>query len=112
MTVSDETTVVEIRTTCSRLEAALALAERLVAERLAACVQVDGPITSIYRWGGCVERAAEYRCTCKTSVERASACREAILLGHEYQTPEVLILRTQGTSAYAAWVRDSVSADP
>lgn len=105
----DDDVIVEIRTTCAGREAAVALAERLVAERLAACVQVDGPLTSVYRWQGVVEQAAEFRCTCKTTNGRVAACTAAILAHHAYETPEVLVGRFHGSPAYAAWVRASVA---
>lgn len=105
----DEDMIVEIRTTLPRREAALALAERLVTGRLAACVQVDGPLTSVYRWQGAVEQAVEFRCTCKTTDARAAACTAAILADHEYDTPEVLEGRFHGSPAYAAWVRAAVA---
>lgn len=105
----DEHVIVEIRTTVPRREAAIALAERLVTEGLAACVQVDGPMTSIYRWQGVVEQTVEFRCTCKTTEARAAACTAAILADHEYDTPEVLVGRFHGAPAYAAWVRETVA---
>lgn len=100
--------VVEIRTTFPHQDDARVCAERLVRERFAACVQVDGPITSVYRWEGVVETATEFRCTCKTSRRRATACTAAILASHPYQTPELIVTETLATPAYAAWVRSVV----
>jgi len=94
--------LVEIRTTFPSQAAAAAcaerLAERLVAGRLAACVQVDGPVASTYRWREAVETATEWRCTCKTTAAR----REA------YETPQVTVVSLEASPAYAAWVRGSV----
>lgn len=104
--------IVEIRTTFPRRADAAACAEQLVRERLAACVQVDGPITSVYRWQGAVETAEEFRCSCKTTRERAPACTAAILAAHPYQTPEVIVSDARAVPAYAAWVRDSVGSVP
>lgn len=101
--------IVEIRTTFSSRERADACAARLVRERLAACVQVDGPVRSTYRWQGAVEVGEEWRCACKTAPGRVRACLEAIRAGHEYQVPEAVITRCLGTPEYAAWVRDSVT---
>jgi periplasmic divalent cation tolerance protein len=108
----DHDAIIEIRTTFPRREDALTCAERLGRERFAACVQVDGPITSIYRWDGAVETADEFRCTCKTSRQRATACTAAILAMHPYQTPELIVTETRATPAYAAWVRASVEEEP
>ena len=103
--------VAEIRTTFPRRSAADACAARLVAERLAACVQIDGPIKSLYRWQGAVDSADEFRCICKTSPERAEACVVGILASHEYDNPEVITAIVRASPAYAAWVRESVEPE-
>jgi periplasmic divalent cation tolerance protein len=100
--------VVELRTTFSCRDRAAACARHLIERRLAACVQIEGPVTSIYRWQGVMETAEEFRCTCKTSVARAAACSAAILGVHEYATPELLVVVAQASPAYAAWVRAEV----
>jgi periplasmic divalent cation tolerance protein len=102
--------IVEIRTTFGSREAAEACAARLVEGRVAACVQVDGPITSVYRWEGAVEAAVEWRCTCKTAADREAACLEAIARGHEYRTPQLVVVRLAASAAYAAWVRECTAA--
>ncbi|MFM7109294.1 MAG: divalent-cation tolerance protein CutA [Planctomycetaceae bacterium] len=102
------TAIVEIRTTLGDRAAADALAARLVRERLAACVQLDGPVVSTYAWRGGVETAPEWRCTCKTTPGRAAACRAAIVAGHPYETPEIIESPAVASTAYAAWVRESV----
>lgn len=102
--------IVEIRTTFGERAAAEACGLALVAARLAACVQVDGPITSSYRWRGAVESAEEWRCTCKTTSDREPACVAGILARHPYETPEIIVTPVVASAAYAAWVRESVSA--
>jgi periplasmic divalent cation tolerance protein len=101
--------LVEIRTTFASRAAAEACAAWLVAERVAACVQIDGPVTSVYRWQAAVETATEWRCTAKTSPARAAACRAALVARHEYQTPEIISAVAHASAAYAAWVRASVA---
>jgi periplasmic divalent cation tolerance protein len=101
--------LVEIRTTFGSRAAAAACASRLVADRLAACVQLDGPLTSVYAWQGAVETAEEWRCTCKTTRSRRDACVAGILAGHEYETPQVTIVPLEAAAGYAAWVRESVA---
>jgi len=101
--------VVEIRTTFASRVAAETCAARLVAERYAACVQVQGPISSTYRWRDVVEHAEEWRCTCKTAAVREAACIAAIVSAHDYDTPEVVVAHVEASAAYAAWVRASVS---
>jgi periplasmic divalent cation tolerance protein len=101
-------TIVEIRTTFGDRAAAEACAARIVRERLAACVQIDGPVASTYVWRGAVETADEWRCTCKTTPGRADACRTAIVVGHPYELPEIVISTVIAAATYAAWVRESV----
>ncbi|MEI6240190.1 MAG: divalent-cation tolerance protein CutA [Planctomycetia bacterium] len=104
-------TVVEIRTAFSRQDRAAACARRLIDARLAACVQIDGPVTSVYRWQGEVETAEEYRCTCKTSSMRAAACMDDILANYEYETPEVIATVVRASISYAAWVQAEVAKE-
>jgi len=104
--------LVEIRTTCPSREVADSLAARLVQNRLAACVQIDGPVRSTYAWRGAIEIADEWRCTCKTTAVRAPACAEAIAVGHPYETPEIITVPIEASEAYAAWVRSSVGGTP
>ena len=102
--------IVEVRTTFGSRDAAEACAGRVVAARLAACGQVDGPVRSTYHWRGAVETAEEWRCTFKTTAARAVDCVAAIVASHPYETPEVLVATAATTPAYAAWVRESVEA--
>jgi len=102
--------LVEIRTTFASRDAAVACAERLVRARLAACVQVDGPVTSTYFWKGAVEQAEEWRCACKTTRATSAACIVAIIAGHGYETPQVVVIPVEVTPAYAAWVNASVGS--
>jgi len=103
--------IVELRTTFGDRVEAEACAARLVSERLAACVQIEGPVRSTYRWRGNVEHAEEFRCVCKTSVERADACAVALVRGHAYELPELIRVVVGAAPAYAAWVRESVAGD-
>lgn len=100
--------LVEIRSTFASRAAAVGCAEQLVSSGVAACVQIDGPLTSIYAWQGAVETAEEWRCTCKTTAARRDDCVAGILAVHEYDTPQVTIVPLEATAAYAAWVRASV----
>ena len=111
MTMEPAVSIVEIRTTFSSRDKASACASELVNRRFAACVQVDGPITSCYRWQGRIEMAEEFRCTCKTTPARAEPCIEFLTCHHEYQTPEVICTTVTSSAAYAAWVHANVTTD-
>ena len=94
--------VVEIRTTFPSREIAMQCATRLVDRGLAACVQVEGPVTSTYRWQGAMETADEFSCRCKTTVAAAAACEAEIAAVHPYATPEILVTQCLASASYAA----------
>ncbi|MDE2972509.1 MAG: divalent-cation tolerance protein CutA [Acidobacteriota bacterium] len=96
-------------TTLSSREQAERLAEALVAERLAACVNVLGPVASIYRWEGRVARDEEVLLFIKTTREGVEPLQTRVLELHPYDTPEFLALEVgAGAPDYLAWVVDSV----
>ena len=108
---SGDAPVVVVTTTTASTEAARRIAEALLADRLAACVQVS-PVDSHYRWDGAVRRDAEHLLQIKTTAPRIPRVEACILRHHGYELPEILVVAVAGGSAaYLAWVRDSV-ADP
>jgi periplasmic divalent cation tolerance protein len=91
-------------------EAAGDLAAALVDDRLAACVQVVGPIRSTYRWEGAVETSTEWLLLVKTTAGRFAALREAIRARHPYDVPEIVAVPVQaGLRQYLRWVAASSS---
>ena len=81
------------------------LARTLVEERLAACVNVHGPMTSTYRWKGKIERDAERQLVIKTTRDRVPALEARLHAIHPYELPEFIILGAEGGGAgYLAWV--------
>lgn len=102
--------VIEIVTTFPDVGTAEECAHRLVSGRLAACVQVEGPVRSVYSWGGRVERSEEWRCTCKTSPGGRAACVDAILGLHPYDLPQIVVRACDASAGYADWV--ARSTDP
>ncbi|KFZ38968.1 cation tolerance protein CutA [Shewanella mangrovi] len=89
-------------------ETALAVADTLVRENLAACVQVSAPMTSIYRWQGeiCHETEVAMQLKCSASVYQALAQRLVAL--HPYDVPELLaVTATAGFPAYLDWIKDN-----
>ncbi len=99
----------QVTTTVATREAAERIAAALVAERLAACVQVAGPIASTYRWQGAVERATEWYCHCKTTRARYPALEMRLRELHPYETPEIIAVPiVAGLPAYLAWIEECV----
>ena len=91
-------------------EEAEKIAERLVAERLVACVHITGPITSIYRWDDQVERAEEWLLLIKTTSGAYLQVERAIFEMHSYNTPEIAATEiVAGSEKYLNWLRESVA---
>ena len=96
-------------TTLSSREQAEQLAEALVAERLAACVNVLGPVTSLYRWEGKVARDEEVLLFIKTTAAGVLPLQKRVLELHPYDTPEFVAFEVgAGSSGYLDWVAQSV----
>ncbi|WP_033075447.1 divalent-cation tolerance protein CutA [Sphingopyxis sp. MWB1] len=92
-----------ITTTVGSAEAAERIADAVIAERLAACVQ-SWPISSRYRWQGAVAADSEIRLEMKTINERAEALVARVAALHPYELPEILVASVAASEAYAAWV--------
>ncbi|HMP07854.1 MAG TPA: divalent-cation tolerance protein CutA [Lacipirellulaceae bacterium] len=77
----------------------------LVDRRQAACVQIVGPVHSIYRWEGNVEQAEEWICVIKTTRDRYAAAEETIRAIHSYRCPEIVATPIPvGSDEYLAWL--------
>jgi len=101
--------VVVLVTTGSAEESAR-LGRALVEERLAGCVNVVGPIRSIYRWQGAIEDAAEYLLVVKARAADVPALERRVRALHSYEVPEVLALPVgAGAAAYLTWLADATA---
>ena len=81
------------------------LAQRLVEERVAACVNQLAPCTSTYRWQGNVETATEIPLLIKTTRAAYPRLEQAIRAAHPYELPEIIAVPvTAGLPAYLDWV--------
>ena len=82
------------------------LAAVLIEQRLAACVNVQAPCSSVYRWQGKVETATEVPVIIKTTRERYPALEAAIRAHHPYELPEIIAVPlVAGLPTYLEWVR-------
>lgn len=82
----------------------------LVEGKLAACVNIVGPVSSIYRWKGSVERADEFLLIAKTVGERLGELAGRVAELHSYALPEVIAFKVEGGSEpYLKWVKDGSS---
>jgi periplasmic divalent cation tolerance protein len=90
---------------CQDEAEATRLADALVEERLAACVNILPGIRSVYRWQGKVEHASEVLLLAKTAAESFNALQEKLTALHSYDTPEILAVPVSaGTDKYLAWL--------
>jgi periplasmic divalent cation tolerance protein len=103
------TDLLQVCTTLPGREQADEMARQLVESRLAACVQVLGPIESTYRWQGNIERSQEWLLIIKTTSTAYAALEEQIRKLHSYEVPEILAVPiVAGNAAYQNWVRQEV----
>jgi periplasmic divalent cation tolerance protein len=96
-------------TTASSREEAQTIATELVSRRLAACVNILGPVSSVYHWQGEVERSEEFLLIIKSTEARFPAIQDAIGELHSYQVPELISFTIDcGLESYLAWIAASV----
>jgi periplasmic divalent cation tolerance protein len=96
--------------TCPDADTAQRIAQALVAERLAACVNHLPGITSTYRWQGQVTTEQEELLLIKTIPARFEALRARLLALHPYELPELIAVPVErGHVAYLDWLRTAVA---
>jgi periplasmic divalent cation tolerance protein len=99
----------QITTTAANRDEAQRIAATLVERRLAGCVQIIGPVRSVYRWEGRVEEADEWLCLVKTSRDAYAAVEAAIRELHSYECPEIIATPIEaGSAAYLQWLAEQI----
>lgn len=101
--------ILVVTTTVGSAEAAKALARRIVEQRLAACVQLEKELTSLYRWRGQLNEDAETRLVIKTVPGAERALQALFAEYHPYELPQFVATVAQASAAYAGWVRAEVA---
>jgi periplasmic divalent cation tolerance protein len=85
--------------------AAERIADALIGQQLAACVNILAPCRSVYRWKGQVQHDEEHPLLIKTTAERYPALEQALRAAHPYELPEIIAVPIErGLPAYLAWV--------
>ena len=101
-----------VLTSVGVMEKAQQLAHAMVERRLAACVNIVGPIRSIYRWKGNIESEQEYLLLIKTSADRAGELEALFAELHAYELPERIELAIEGGSmTYLDWLSVQVARE-
>jgi len=99
------TQLVIVVTTVASHNDAKHLAGQLLNAGLAACIQIDGPVNSHYKWDGTVQSSTEFRLMIKTGNACWQDLKQQLLALHPYEEPEILMLPvTDTTEGYLNWV--------
>jgi periplasmic divalent cation tolerance protein len=95
-----------VLTTCPDPAVAERIAQVLVEEGLAACVNMLGPMQSVYRWRGQVETANEQLLVIKSTRARFPEIRDRVRSLHPYELPEIIAVPVaDGLPEYLAWLK-------
>lgn len=96
-----------VQTAFAQRAHAEAAADALVERRLAACVQVSGPVRSSYRWEGKMQREEEYMLTAKTLAGRYEQVAAFLRETHPYELPEIIAVAVHAADgAYLDWAKE------
>lgn len=96
---------IQISTTVAKRSDAERIAKILVDKKLSACTQIVGPITSVYRWKGKVEKSKEWLCLIKTTRQRYRAVEKTLKEIHPYGLPEIIAVPIiEGSLEYFRWI--------
>jgi periplasmic divalent cation tolerance protein len=99
----------QVQTTVEREEDARVLADALVAERLAACAQIVGPIESVYWWQGSITGGREWMVLLKTTGARYAALEHRLRELHPYERPEIMAVAIgPADPEYLSWIEASL----
>jgi periplasmic divalent cation tolerance protein len=81
------------------------IADLLIQQQLAACVNIQSPCQSVYAWKNTIERATEWPMTIKTTRQQYAEVESCISKHHPYELPDILCLHVDGgLPAYLQWV--------
>jgi periplasmic divalent cation tolerance protein len=101
-----------IHCNCPNRECAEQIANHLLDQRLAACISITSPTTSIYMWQGKREAAEESTLLIKSSRAAYDALEQAILDLHPYELPEIVAVSVErGLPGYLQWVEQCTTED-
>lgn len=107
----NQNTAILVLTNMPDATSARQLAESLVTQKLAACVNILSPCQSIYTWQGKIEHADEVPMLIKTSQTQYHALEAAIIKVHPYELPEIISINVDsGLPQYLQWVGAQLSA--
>jgi len=105
------TDYIQVMTTVENKSDAEKIAKQLVEEKIAACVQILGPLQSYFQWQGKLDRADEYLCLIKSRDDLFHEIEAAIKNLHPYEVPEIIALPiNRGSADYLSWMAAELEA--
>lgn len=107
-----ELDILSVTTTLGSLADAQALAREVLSRRLAACVQVEAGLTSMYHWKGALCEEPEVRLVIKTLPPCEGALQALFASHHPYEVPQFLSVRMAASAGYGSWARSEVAVPP
>lgn len=100
---------IQVVTTVSTRKAAENIAKSILTKKLAACVQILGPVKSSYWWEKKITKNTEYVCLIKTKRFLYEKLENEIVSMHQYEVPEILAFEvSQGNMPYLKWIDESL----
>jgi len=106
------TEYIQVLTTVEQKDDAEKIAKTLVEKRIAACVQIIGPMTSYFHWQENLDSAQEFLCLIKSRKDLFAAVERAIKSLHPYEIPEILALPViNGNKEYLDWLREELESE-
>ena len=112
MQQGNEPDILSVTTTVGSLAQAQALAREILAQRLAACVQIEPGLTSLYRWQGKLCEEPEVRVVIKTLPGCEAALQALFARHHPYEVPQFLVTPMRASTAYGDWARSETRLPP
>jgi periplasmic divalent cation tolerance protein len=110
--MDNSTEAIVVMMTAASQDEASRIAEMLVGQRLAACVQILPEIESVYRWQGEVKRGKEILLLAKTTRSRFADLESKVRALHSYETPEIIAVPVTASSApYLGWLLAELRED-
>lgn len=102
---------IQVVTTTEKREDAQKIAGDLVGRRLVACVQIIGPVSSVYWWREKIEESEEWLCIMKSRKDLYEQIEKALRRIHPYEEPEILATPVvEGSRSYLAWLDEQVTS--
>lgn len=100
---------IQIFTTVAKRDDAERIAITLSDKKLSACTQIIGPINSVYRWKGKVEKSKEWVCIVKTKISQYKKIEKVIKKIHPYELPEIIAVPIiKGSREYLGWMEKEI----